>query len=105
MLERSCCPLTAAPWCPCALAATHCQQALGLDSVAVGRLLQHCPAMFSFPAEERAAILFAELMGDRVARTASQAADLFVRCPALGNTKHVLPELVKVVAEHHGALE
>ena len=42
-----------------------------------------------------------ELMG-KVGRTAEQAADLFIRCPALANTRHVMPSVVKLVAEHHG---
>ena len=43
-----------------------------------------------------------ELMGARVGKSAGQAAELFVRCPALANTRHVMPSIVRLVAEHHG---
>ena len=76
-------------------------QGLGVEQEQVGRMLQHCPALFSWAAEERAAVLVAELMGDRVGHSVRQAAELFVACPALANTRHVMPSLVKLVAEHH----
>lgn len=57
--------------------------------------------MHSHALQERAQVLMGELMG-KVGRTAEQAADLFIRCPALANTRHVMPSVVKLVAEHHG---
>jgi hypothetical protein len=82
-----------------------CLQGLGLGPEAVGRLLQRCPALFAFPPEERAAVLFGELTGGRLARSAAQAAALLEACPALANTRHVLPELAKLVAEHHSGAD
>ncbi|KAL4425134.1 hypothetical protein ABPG77_008239 [Micractinium sp. CCAP 211/92] len=76
-------------------------QRLGLDLDTVGLVLQACPALFSFPAEERAEVLLAELMGERCGRSASQAAKLFIRCPALANTRHVMPSIVQLVSENH----
>ena len=76
-----------------------------MDTELVGRMLQHCPALFSHPAEERAAVLMSELMGGRIGHTAAQAARLFVRCPALANTRHVMPGIIKLVSEHHGGGE
>lgn len=43
-----------------------------------------------------------ELMGPAVGKSAEAAAELFVRCPALANTRHVMPSVVRVVADHHG---
>lgn len=43
-----------------------------------------------------------ELMGPAVGKSARAAAELFVRCPALANTRHVMPSIVRLVAEHHG---
>ena len=66
-------------------------------------MLQHCPALFSWPAAERAAVLFGELLGDAAAqRSAAQAGELFVVCPALANTRHIMPSIVRWAAEHHG---
>ncbi len=31
----------------------------------------------------------------------SQAAEVFVRCPALGNTRNVMPAIVRLVVEQH----
>ena len=36
-------------------------------------------------------------MDDRCGRTAADAAELFIRCPALANTRHVMPSVVRVV--------
>lgn len=52
--------------------------------------------------QERAEVLLGELMGDAIGKSAQQAAELFVRCPALANTGHIMPSIVRVVAEHHG---
>lgn len=41
-------------------------QALGIPAPLVGRMLQHCPALFSYPAAERAAPLLEALMGASV---------------------------------------
>lgn len=43
-----------------------------------------------------------ELMGDSIGKSAAQAAELFIRCPALANTRHLMPSIVRVVADHHG---
>jgi hypothetical protein len=75
---------------------------MGIGVELVGRMLQHCPALFSFPAEERAEVLMSELMGPAVGKSAQAAAELFVRCPALANTRHVMPSIVRLVADHHG---
>ncbi len=72
-----------------------------MNSETIGRLLQTCPALFSHPCEERAAPLLAEMLGPRVGLLPTQAAEVFARCPALGNTRHTMPSLVKLVAEHH----
>lgn len=77
-------------------------QHLGLGLETVGRMLQACPALFSFPAEERAEVLLAELMGERCGRSVAQAAELFIRCPALANTRHVMPSIVRLVSDNHG---
>ncbi|PRW51014.1 putative aarF domain-containing kinase chloroplastic [Chlorella sorokiniana] len=66
---------------------------MGIGVELVGRMLQHCPALFSFPAEERAEVLMSELMGPAVGKSAQAAAELFVRCPALANTRHVMPSI------------
>ena len=41
-------------------------QSLGIAPPLVARMLQHCPALFSYPAADRAAPLLAELMGERL---------------------------------------
>ena len=86
-------PAPPSPLCP--------PQGLGVQQEQVGRMLQHCPALFSWAAQERAAVLVAELLSERVGLSARQAAELFVACPALANTHHVMPSLVKMVAAHH----
>ena len=78
--------------------ATHLQR-LGLTAPTVGRLATHCPALFAFAAEERAVVLFSELMAEDLGLSAEEAADLLCKCPALANTKHVMPQIVKVVVQ------
>lgn len=51
--------------------------------------------------QERCEVLMGELMGARVGKSAGQAAELFVRCPALANTRHVMPSVARLVAQHH----
>lgn len=46
-------------------------------------------------------VLLAELMGERCGRSAAQAAELFIRCPALANTRHVMPSIVRLVSDNH----
>jgi hypothetical protein len=50
-------------------------QGLGIDQAQLGRLLCRCPVLFSRPAEERAGVLFSQLM--RLGLSAGQAADCF----------------------------
>ena len=73
-------------------------QSLGIGIEGVARLLQHCPALFSWPPQQRAEPLFAELMGERLGLGAAEAAEVLVCCPALANTKHVMPSIVRLVA-------
>ena len=47
-------------------------------------------------------VLLAELMGERCGRSVAQAAELFIRCPALANTRHVMPSIVRLVSDNHG---
>ncbi|KAI3427420.1 hypothetical protein D9Q98_010335 [Chlorella vulgaris] len=54
-------------------------QGLGIDQGQLGRLLRRCPTLFSWPAEERAAVLFSQLM--RLGLSAGQAADCFGQQP------------------------
>ncbi|KAI3427378.1 hypothetical protein D9Q98_010294 [Chlorella vulgaris] len=50
-------------------------QGLGIDQGQLGRLLSRCPFLFSWPAEERAGMLFSQLM--RLGLSAGQAAACF----------------------------
>jgi hypothetical protein len=140
----------------CEAVATHLQ-ALGIAAPLVGRMLQHCPALFSYPAPDRAAPLLEALMGAGVglgptqvheeanhgagyvgwaagapqacvlaeciaasllgahvctlplpahqpgpkSAPCLQAAEVFVCCPALGNTRNVMPAIVRLVVEQH----
>jgi hypothetical protein len=84
----------------CEAVATHLQ-ALGIAAPLVGRMLQHCPALFSYPAPDRAAPLLEALMGAGVGLGPTQAAEVFVCCPALGNTRNVMPAIVRLVVEQH----
>lgn len=54
------------------------------------------------PLQERAEVLMSELMGENVGKSAEQAGELFVRCPALANTRHIMPSIARVVAAQHG---
>ena len=47
-------------------------------------------------------MLMGELTGPAVGKSPQAAAELFVRCPALANTRHVMPSIVRLVADHHG---
>jgi hypothetical protein len=60
-------------------------QGLGIDLAQLGRLLCRCPALFSRPAEERAGVLFSQLM--RLALSAGQAAACFVQQPVAANAR------------------
>jgi hypothetical protein len=54
-------------------------QGLGIHQAQLGRLLRRCPELFSRPAEERAGVLFSQLM--RLGLSAGQAAACFERQP------------------------
>jgi hypothetical protein len=58
-------------------------QGLGIDQVQLGRLLSRCPFLFSRPSEERAGMLFSQLM--RLGLSAGQAADCFKTQPVAAN--------------------
>lgn len=67
----------------------------------VGRVLQHCPALFAHPPAARALPLMAELTG-REGLPAPLAAEVFVNCPALANTRNLMPSIVHLVVEQQG---
>ncbi|KAI3427405.1 hypothetical protein D9Q98_010320 [Chlorella vulgaris] len=54
-------------------------QGLGIEQAQLGRLLRRCPELFSRPSEERAGVLFSQLM--RLGLSAGQAADCFEMYP------------------------
>jgi hypothetical protein len=54
-------------------------QGLGIDQAQLGRLLRRCPVLFSRPAEERAGMLFSQLM--QLGLSAGQAACCFEQQP------------------------
>lgn len=76
-------------------------QSQGLGLPTVGRMLQHCPALFSFPSEERVEVLLAELTGENCGRSVEEAAELFISCPSLASTRHVMPSIARVVHDQH----
>jgi hypothetical protein len=59
-------------------------QGLGIEQGQLGRLLRRCPMLFSWPAEQRAAVLFSQLM--RLGLSAGQAADCFKQQPQAAAT-------------------
>ena len=59
--------------------AAHLEQ-LGLTQAQLASLLLRCPYLFSWPAEQRAAVLFGQLMG-RLGLTAAEAARCFEQTP------------------------
>ena len=52
---------------------------LAVGLMQLGQMLQHCPYLFSWPPEQRAAALFGELMG--VGLAAEQAVQCFIKYP------------------------
>jgi hypothetical protein len=59
-------------------------QGLGIDQGQLGGLLCRCPELFSRPAEDRAGVLFSQLM--RLGLSAGQVADCFVTQPQCAAT-------------------
>jgi hypothetical protein len=66
-------------------------QGLGIDPTQLGRLLRRCPELLSRPAEERAGVLFSQLM--RLGLSAGQAADCFERQPQAAATPSFEPAI------------
>jgi uncharacterized protein (DUF1501 family) len=59
-------------------------QGLGIAQDQLGRLLSRCPVLFSWPSEERAGVLFSQLM--RLGLSSGQAACCCVRGPAIAGS-------------------
>ncbi|PRW05900.1 acetolactate synthase isoform A [Chlorella sorokiniana] len=70
--------------------------AVGLTAPQAGQLLERCPYLFSWPAEQRAAVLFGELLGSGV--TAPAAAQCFVAYPKAAETTTLAPGLAELAA-------
>ena len=71
--------------------AAHLQQ-LGLREKQLQRLLLCCPMLFSWPAEQRPAMLFGQLMG-RLGLTAAEAARCFEQHQAIAKTPSFEPAI------------
>ncbi|KAI3427390.1 hypothetical protein D9Q98_010305 [Chlorella vulgaris] len=69
-------------------------QGLGIKQAQLGRLLRRCPELFSRPAEERAGVLFSQLM--RLGLSARQAADCFATQPAAATVPSFDPAIAVV---------
>ena len=80
-----------------AVAVVHlCSPAVGLTRQQAGQLLERCPALFSWPPEQRAAVLFGELVGAGL--TAEQAAQRFIKYPATAHSISFAAGLVELAA-------
>ncbi len=80
-----------------AAVATHLlSPAVGLTTQQVGQLLERCPVLFSWPAEQRAAVLFGELM--TVGLTAAAAAACFVAYPTAAACSALTPGIAEAAA-------
>ncbi|KAI3427404.1 hypothetical protein D9Q98_010319 [Chlorella vulgaris] len=66
-------------------------QGLGIDQSQLGRLLRRCPKLFSWLSEERAGVLFSQLM--RLGLSARLAADCFEQQPFAANTPGFEPAI------------
>ncbi|PRW05909.1 RNA polymerase sigma factor [Chlorella sorokiniana] len=70
--------------------------AVGLTAQQVGQLLELCPALFSWPPEQRAAVLFGELLGAGV--TAPAVAQCIATYPGAAETTTLAPCLGEAAA-------
>ena len=70
--------------------------AVGLAQQQAGQLLQGCPDLFSWPPEQRAAVLFGELMGAGLA--AEQAAQCFIKYPQAAHSGSFAAGLAELAA-------
>ena len=78
------------------VAAHLCSPAVGLTQQQVGQLLQGCPNLFSWPPEQRAAVLFGELMG--VGLAAERAAQCLNTVPVAAGYTSFTPGLAELAA-------
>ncbi|PRW05914.1 hypothetical protein C2E21_9412 [Chlorella sorokiniana] len=70
--------------------------AVGLTPQQAGQLLERCPELFSWTPEQRAAVLFGELLGAGL--TAAAAAQCFIRRPAAARSTTLAPGLAELPA-------
>ncbi len=71
-------------------------QAVGLTAQQVGQLMECCPALFSWPPEQRAAVLFGQLLGAGL--TAMEAATCFATYPPAAKSTTLSPGLAELAA-------
>ncbi|KAI7837656.1 hypothetical protein COHA_008518 [Chlorella ohadii] len=79
-----------------AVAAHLLNPAVGLTAQQAGQLLERCPYLFSWPPEQRAAVLFGQLMAAGLA--AAAAAQCFVRYPTGAKSTTFAPGLAELAA-------
>ncbi len=79
-----------------AVTAHLCSPAVGLTAQQVGQLLERCPLLFSWPPEQRAAVLFGELLGAGL--TAAAAAQCFTTFIDAANCTTLAPGLAELAA-------
>ncbi len=79
-----------------AVAAHLLSPAVGLTAQQVGQLLECCPALFSWPPEQRAAVLFGQLLGAGL--TAADAAQCFAVFPKTAEYTALAPGLAEAAA-------
>ena len=70
--------------------------AVGLTAQQVGQLLERCPYLFSWPPEQRAAMLFGQLLGAGL--TAAEAALCFMALPSAALYTTLAPGLAELAA-------
>ncbi len=70
--------------------------AVGLAAQQAGQLLERCPALFSWPPEQRAAVLFGQLMAAGL--TAAAIAACFMAFPATANPTTLAPGVAELAA-------
>ena len=71
-------------------------RAVGLTVQQVGQLLERCPVLFSWPPEQRAAVLFGELLAAGL--TAAAAARCFMALPSTAQYTTLAPGLAELGA-------
>ncbi len=79
-----------------AVAAHLCSPAVGLTAQQAGQVLERCPVLFSWPPEQRAAVLFGELLGAGL--TAGAAAKCFATYPPAAQSSTFAPGLAELAA-------